>query len=105
MTEENKIELKEETCKCFCQSKAFRKFLTIALGTFVGVFCALSLFAALHKPPVPTCPYHKMMRPPIAYHQFHKCPHRYHGDFHKKFERRDMKPPVRVNVEGDRVDK
>ena len=51
MSEENKIvEVKQE---CFCQSKGFRKFLTTALGTFVGVYCALSLFAALHKPPMP----------------------------------------------------
>ena len=50
-------ELKEKEtekceCKCFCMSKGFRKFLTIALGTFVGVYCALSLFAALHRPPM-----------------------------------------------------
>ena len=55
MSEEEKCET-----KCFCQSKAFRKFLVIALGTFVGVYAALSLFAATHRPP--------MMRPcPMAF--------------------------------------
>ena len=53
MSEEVKIttETKEES-KCLCQSKGFRKFLVIALGTFVGVYSALCLFAALHKPPI-----------------------------------------------------
>ena len=67
--------------ECFCQSKWFRKFLTTALGTFVGVFCALSLFAAMHKPPMPPCPfgYGKMMRPPMH------CHHHHHFNHHKKF--------------------
>ena len=47
----NEIENKPEH-KCICQSEFFRKFLVIALGTFVGFYCALSLFAALHKPPM-----------------------------------------------------
>ena len=66
MSEEEKIENKE--CKCFCQSKGFRKFLVIALGTFVGVYGALSLFAALHRPPMmPPCPYAGYRMPaPIA---------------------------------------
>lgn len=45
------IETKKEH-QCFCQSKGFRKFLVTALGTFVGVYAALSLFAALHRPPM-----------------------------------------------------
>ena len=88
MTEEIKT-TEEKTC--FCQSKGFRKFLTIALGTFVGVYCALSLFAALHRPP---------MMPPMGPYGFHRggCPmqmmhHKHHfdkigrpdrGDFQKK---------------------
>ena len=54
MSDEVKIttETKEEH-KCFCQSKGFRKFLVIALGTFVGVYSALCLFTALHKPMMP----------------------------------------------------
>ncbi len=38
--------------ECFCKSKGFRKFLIVTAGTFVGGFCAISLFAALHKPPM-----------------------------------------------------
>lgn len=62
MTEEIKHEH-----ECLCQSKGFRKFLTVALGTFVGGFCAISLFAALHKPP--------MMMPPMGYGMmpYHQC--------------------------------
>ena len=54
MTEEINLTEKTENneCKCFCHSAAFRNFLTIALGTFVGVYFALTLFAALHKPPI-----------------------------------------------------
>lgn len=48
-------ELKEKECKCFCKSEGFKKFLTVALGTFVGVYFALSLFAATHRPPMPPC--------------------------------------------------
>lgn len=65
MTEEQNYETQEQ-CNCICKSKGFRKFLIVALGSFVGVFCALSLFAALHKPPMP---HHRhcqgMMRPPV----------------------------------------
>lgn len=35
---------------CFCQSKGFRKFLAVALGSFFGVLCALCLFCLLHRP-------------------------------------------------------
>ena len=52
MSDEIKTNNEEKETKCFCQSKGFRKFLVVALGSFVGVFCALSLFAALHKPPM-----------------------------------------------------
>ncbi len=91
MTEEIKtVEVKNE---CFCQSKWFRKFLTTALGTFVGVFCALSLFAALHKPPMPPCPFGHgpMMRPAMHCHHHHFNKHRgLKGEFYKKIEKRDM---------------
>ena len=39
------------------------------------------------------------MRPPVGYHQFHKCPHRYHGDFHKKFEKRDFKKLEKTEID------
>jgi len=61
MTEEIKYEHDHEH-ECFCKSKGFRKFLTVALGTFVGGFCAISLFCALHKPP--------MMMGPMGYGQY-----------------------------------
>lgn len=76
MTEEIKVTNeteKKEGCNCFCHSEGFRRFLTIALGTFVGVYAALSLFAATHRPPMPfggfgfgapgfaPCPYQKVI--------------------------------------------
>ena len=75
MSDEIKTEEKNET-KCFCQNKEFRKFLVIALGTFVGAYAALSLFAALHRPPMmPPCPYRMgHMQPPIAA----PCPYNHH---------------------------
>ena len=91
MTDENKtIEVKKE---CFCQSEWFKKFLTKTLAVFVGTFSALSLFAALHKPPMPPCPYgHRaMMKPPIHCHHHHfKRQDFKRGDFHKKMEHRDF---------------
>jgi hypothetical protein len=52
MSDENKT-VEQNECKCFCRSEGFRKFLIVALGSFVGVYCALSLFFAIHKPPMP----------------------------------------------------
>lgn len=52
MSNEEKLTVEKQECKCFCHSEGFRKFLVTAIGTFVGVYCALSLFAALHKPPM-----------------------------------------------------
>ena len=101
MTEEIKQEIKEneKQCKCLCCSEGFRDFLKIALGSFVGVFFALTLFAALHKPPMPPCPF-GMMRPPIHHGHHFKKP--YPGNFakikteHKNFEKRI---PVKVDIE------
>ena len=57
MTEEVKNqEIKNE---CFCKKRA-KDVLTIAIGSFVGVYCALSLFTALHRPHFP---HHPMMYP------------------------------------------
>ncbi len=63
-----------------CQSEGFRKFLTIALGTFVGVYCALSLFAAIHKPPVMMPPCAGFNPPPAPQMQ---CPFKQRHHFHK----------------------
>ncbi len=68
----------KEHCNCFCNSKGFRKFLIVALGSFVGVFCALSLFCALHRPP--------MMVP--SHCHCHSCHcHCNHGFHHPKFQK------------------
>lgn len=99
MIEENKnLEVKNE---CFCQSKWFKKFLATALGTFVGVFCALSLFAALHKPPMPLVPfgYGKMMRPPMHCHHNFKHHKHFRGDCcHKKMMMNKVAPD-KIKVE------
>ena len=95
MTDEIK-NVEQTEVKCLCQSKGFRKFLVIASGTFVGVFCALSLFAALHKPPMMYPGQFKghMMRPAhchCQYQNFHKGKHMHKCEFkkqmHKKFEK------------------
>ena len=105
MTEENKgvnyEENKVEKRECFCQSKWFRKFLTTALGTFVGVFCALSLFAALHKPPMPPCPfgYGRMMRPPMHCHHHFNHHKKFRGECHHKKMMKDRIAPDQVKIE------
>lgn len=104
MSNENyNVEVKEEhKCNCFCHSKGFRKFLVIALGSFVGVFSALSLFAALHKPPMmmPPCPCRcQMMRP--AMHHHHHFDRANRGDFHKKVMKEGFERKVPVKVEVD----
>lgn len=99
MTEENKmVEVKNE---CFCQSKWFKKFLVKALAVFVGTYCALSLFAALHKPPMPCCPFAKglMMRPAMHCHHHHYKQKDYRGDFHYKKMMKDRIAPDKVKVE------
>ena len=90
MSEENKtVEVKQE---CFCKSEWFKKFITKTLAVFIGTLCALSLFAALHKPPVmkPVTFHGGMMRPcHCQMHHFYK--HKpYRGDFQRKFEKKDF---------------
>lgn len=94
MSDEIKIE-EEKNCNCFCHSKGFRKFLVVAAGTFVGVYLALSLFAAIHKPPMPVpmpmpapCPCQQMMFSPDFGPQHFYRGHR--GDFHKKMMKHRM---------------
>ena len=93
-------EEKNET-KCICQHKGFRKFVVIALGTFVGVYCALSLFAAIHKPPMYTpCRFAGGygMQPPIAA----PCPcyhHRHHFDKFQKPDRGNFVKVIRAKQE------
>ena len=90
MTEEIKT-TEEKECKCFCKSEGFRNFLVTAIGTFVGVYAALSLFTAIHRPPVPPCPMRfgapaPVMQPcPFRQHHFDKRFNKPMGEF-KKFE-------------------
>lgn len=73
-------EKQEKTC--ICQNKEFRKFIVIALGTFVGVYAALSLFAATHRPPMMRpCPMGFGAPAPMAA----PCPfHHHHHHFNKQ---------------------
>ncbi len=86
MTEEQNQEKREQQyCKCICHNEFFQRTVAVAIGSFVGVFCAISLFTALHKPPMP-CPIrpmHPQMRPPIE-HRGHFD--RYRGPHHAQFE-------------------
>lgn len=99
MTDENKnvVEVKTE---CFCQSVWFKEFLVKALAVFVGVYTALSLFAALHKPPMPPCPFKSSMIRPAMH-----CPCHYghfkgpRGDFHHKIMMRNKISPDTVKIE------
>ncbi|MBQ7764807.1 hypothetical protein IJ384_05525 [bacterium] len=101
MSDENKIEKVEVKHECFCQSKWFRKFLTVALGTFVGVFCALSLFSALNKPQMPPCPFAKgpMMRPAMHCCHYHSHHYKPRGDFYHKKVMKDRISPDKVKIE------
>ena len=81
--------------KCLCQSKGFRKFLIIALGTFVGVYSALCLFAALHRPP---------MMPPCAFGRYagmgieQPCPYKVMHHHHFKNHERQENPAIQKKV-------
>ena len=92
----------EKNTECFCKNESFRKFLIVAFGTFVGAFCALSLFSALHKPPMPPMP--PMMYAPQMYGQMH---HGHHCDCmkHKKMmmkkfmkHHQDFKKPIEKKI-------
>lgn len=82
--EEEKTEIKKE---CLCQNKEFRSFLTIALGTFAGVYCALCLFVATHRAPMmmPPCPCQFMHH--HGYFQNMKPKHFNHPGFEKAFKK------------------
>ena len=93
MTDENKIT--EEKHECLCQNKYFKKFVVTTAGTFVGAFLAISLFAALNKPPMPIpmpmpCPCQQMVRPDFGHQHFDKG---YRDDFHKKFDKKHADKP------------
>ena len=101
MSNENRIETVEVKNECFCKSIWFKKFLTKTLAVFIGVYAALSLFTALHKPPMPPCPYAKglMMRHAMhSHHHFNKH-ERFKGDYYQKKIMKDRIAPDRVKVE------
>ena len=80
--------------KCLCKSEIFKKFLVTALGTFTGVYAALSLFTAIHKPPMmmPPCPMGYGPHPQFSA----PCPFKHHGHFDKGFrgDKRDFQKAV-----------
>ena len=92
MTEENCE--RHNKCECLCQSELFKKFLIVMVGTFLGVFFALSLFAYLHKPQAPCpCMMHGWgMRPPMEYQMYH---HHYYGPQGNWMQHKHMPMPVK----------
>ena len=88
MSEELKENEQKNECKSFCKSEEFKKFLTVALGTFVGVYFALSLFTATHRPPMPPCgfgPQGYMKGCPVKMiHHQHFDKYRHHRDFQRQ---------------------
>ena len=93
MSDEMKTEEKE--CKCFCRSEGVKKFVVVALGTFVGVYCALSLFVATHRPP---CMHKRChMHPPIEFRQDFRGPQP--GNFRIQ---KPMRPEARAPFEAAR---
>ena len=116
MTEEMIKETKKEECNCFCKSEGFRNFIVVATGTFVGVFCAISLFAALHKPPkmIPMNPHfaqpyviqHVQGCPIQEMHKFHhgmKPHHKFDGPRHHHHDFGEHRPHPKFD--GKKFDK
>ncbi len=110
MSEEEKLH-EEKECKCFCHNKEFKKFLIIALGTFVGVYCALCLFSASHRPPMMApyglgpqggmqnrCPY-KMIH---HHHHFDKAKRQINPDFQKPEDWKNGPAPFDANRRNDK---
>ena len=90
--EKEKCETKDH-CKCFVHCECFQKFLIVTFGSFIGVFFALTLFAASHKPPMP-CPFKQMQPPPMEFkHQ--QMPPKHHGHFHHNVPPMDVQKPVK----------
>ena len=70
MADENKC-TEEKKHGCVIECECLRKFLIVALGTFVGVYLALSLFALVHRPQMPCA----CSKPPIPINQIVIPPH------------------------------
>lgn len=84
----------EQECKCKEVRELAKKVVVIALGTAIGVYGGLSLFAATHKPPRPN--FHHMKRPPMEWRgDFQRGPH---PDFHRmKFEHKGA-PVIKEDI-------
>ena len=79
MSEEEK-QVKEECC---CK-KALKKIIIIALGVFIGAFCALSFFDNLNRPKIPFMyGFIPEMQMPYKFHHHGDC--KCHKKFMKKF--------------------
>ena len=90
MSEEKIVEVEKKECNCFCRSEGFRNFVVTALGTFVGVYMALALFSAIHKPPMPCpCQFKHPMQMQNQFRQrgdFAKADKKFHKEF-KEFKK------------------
>ncbi len=94
----NEVEQKQaEKKECLCQNEFVRKVVAVALGTFFGVFFALSLFCALHRPPMMM--YNPMMMPS---HHCH-CMHRHHSFGYDKFIQKKF-PPKEFHIQKEQVE-
>ena len=83
MSNEEIKEIKENNeskCNCCELCKTCKKVLTIALGTFIGFYCATSLFFALHKPPMMHHS-HKFRKPPCGMEQGFEQRGQFRGKF------------------------
>lgn len=103
MSNEEKITQNQE-CDCICKNKYFKLGLTVAISSFIGLYCAMSLFFAIHKPPMPPCP--------CAHNGFHRPAFEYQMKFDKdrgckkdfkKFDKpkKDFKKEIEAQKEID----
>lgn len=102
MTEEVKNEeIKQEIQhECFCR-KRLKDVFVIALGSFIGVYCALSLFSAIHRPrfnPPPMYQYGMQYHHRIFPQDMMKYNKHYHGNF-EKFKNKENPDIQKENLE------
>ena len=82
MNEEVKNENKEQTC--FCKSELVQRTIAVTIGSFIGVYLALSLFCATHKPPTMMFHHHEFGKMPMQQrimHEKFRKPHDFRPDF------------------------
>ena len=95
----NEVEQKQIPQKeCLCQNEFFRKIVAIAIGSFFGVFFALSLFCALHRPPM-MFPNPMMM----SNYPMHYGAHRHHHFDHDKFMQKKF-PPKEFHLQKEQFE-